>query len=173
MTDNEPAHSQSDGTPARREFGRRPVLALFAVGGGAALLSRGHRPSGRRPARVAARHRRARRIPARGPAGRRLTRDPVVHQPGRPHEPHAATAARPARRHHRRPGDDRFTAQSIFEQTTFDNRPPGTVPPVRAGPTGPRPGVRASRIVLRVPAGTAPFPYDLPTLLDLPASRLR
>jgi len=39
MTDNEPAHSQSDGTPARREFGRRPVLALFAVGGGAALLS--------------------------------------------------------------------------------------------------------------------------------------
>jgi hypothetical protein len=53
--------------------------------------------------------------------------------------------------------------QSLFEQATFD---PGSGPvtpprPVPARLSGP------SRIVLRVPAGTAPFGYDLQTLLDL------
>jgi hypothetical protein len=166
MSDNEQPPS---GTPARREFSRRPVLALFAVGGGAALL--GAITDANPVAGLL-----ASLLGTGAPAGSLLavrsddgllvtlsfTNLDVRTSLGQPPQLalHDATTDGLV--------TIGFTAQSVFEQTTFDNRPPGTVPPVPA-PAQPVPALVSgpSRIVLRVPAGTAPFPYDLPTLLDL------
>jgi hypothetical protein len=168
MTDNEPAHSQSDGRPARREFGRRPVLALFAVGGGAALLGAvTDNPVAGLLASL---------LGTGAPAGSLLAVRPddglLVTLSFTNLDVRTSLTQPPQLALHDATTDGLvtigFTAQSIFEQTTFDNRPPGTLPPLPA-PAQPVPALVSgpSRIVLRVPAGTAPFPYDLPTLLDL------
>lgn len=171
MSENEQAESPDS---APREFRRRPILTLLAVGGGALLLEA---------------------VAEASPAG--LIGDLLTSLLG------PADAAPPTSLLAVRPDDGLlvslsftnldvktslgkppqlalhdpavdglvsigFTPQSIFEQTTFDNRPPGTEPPVPA-PAQPVPALVSgpSRIVLRVPAGTEPFAYDLPTLLDL------
>ncbi|WP_207222731.1 hypothetical protein [Herbihabitans rhizosphaerae] len=56
-----------------------------------------------------------------------------------------------------------FPAQSLFERAVFDN---GSGPPTPERPIETRLSA-PSRIVVRIPAGSAPIDYDLPTLLDL------
>lgn len=159
--------SSADDVPRRREFGRRPMLALLALGGGGVLLDSVTAASplgllsslfggGVAPPLLAVR-------PDDGllvslsftnlDVRTSLTQPPQLAL----HDPAADGLVAIG-----------FTAQSVFEQTTFDNRPPGTLPPVPA-PAQPVPALVSgpSQLVLRVPAGSAPFPYDLPTLLDL------
>ena len=173
MSENEPPEFLSEES-GPRQFRRRPILTLLAVGGGAMLLEA---------------------VAEAGPVG--LIGDLLASLlgPGDAAPPTSLLAVRPddglfvslsftnldvktslgkpPQLALHNPAVDGlvtigFTPQSVFEQTTFDNRPPGTTPPVPA-PTQPVPALVSgpSRIVLRVPAGTEPFAYDLPTLLDL------
>lgn len=158
----------ADDTPSRRGFGRRPMLALLAIGGGAVLLDT---------------------VTAASPLGLLSSLLGFGAAPGsllavRPDDGLLVSFSftnldvrtpfgQPPQLALHNPTADGlvtigFTAQSVFEQTTFDNRPPGTVPPVPA-PAQPVPALVSgpSRIVLRLPAGSAPIAYDLPTLLDL------
>jgi hypothetical protein len=158
-----------DATPVRRELGRRPVLALLAVGGGAAIL--GAVTEANPVAGLL-----ASLLGVGAPPGSLLAVRPddglLVTLSFTNLDVRTSLGQPPQLALHNAAVDGLvsigFTAQSVFEQTTFDNRPPGTVPPVPA-PAQPVPALLSgpSRIVLRVPAGTAPFPYDLPTLLDL------
>ena len=173
MAENEQPEAPAEETTPR-EFRRRPILTLLAVGGGAMLLEA---------------------VAEASPAG--LIGDLLASLlgPGDAAPPTSLLAVRPddglfvslsftnldvktslgkpPQLALHNPAVDGlvaigFTPQSIFEQTTFDNRPAGTEPPISA-PAQPIPALVAgpSRIVLKVPAGTEPFAYDLPTLLDL------
>ncbi len=172
MSENEQPDFLADGP---RELKRRPILTLLAVGGGAMLLEAAAEAS---PAGLIGDLLASLFGPGDGAA------PPTSLLAVRPDDGLFVTLAftnldvktslgKPPQLALHDPAVDGlltigFTPQSIFEQTTFDNRPPGTDPPV-AAPAQPVPALVSgpSRIVLRVPAGTEPFAYDLPTLLDL------
>ncbi|GAA4552012.1 hypothetical protein [Amycolatopsis samaneae] len=175
MSDSEQSPSANaprspDEPPERREFGRRPILGLLAFGSGAALLGA---VSEMNPAGVVGDFLGV-LLGAGDPAA-----PPAPLLAVRPDDGLFATLSftnldvktslgQPPRLALRDAASDGLiilglTPQSVFEQTTFDNGTGAPTPsqPIPALVSGP------SRIVLRVPAGTAPFPYDLPTLLDL------
>jgi len=172
MSDNERPDAEA-GEDGPRAFRRRPILALLALGGAGALLDV---------------------VSDAGPVGVVGNLLASLFGPGDVAPPASLLAVRPddglfvslsfANLDVRTslgsppqlvlhdPATDGLvtiglTAQSVFEQTSFDNRPPGGEP--LPAPTQPVPALVSgpSRLVLRVPAGTAPLTYDLPTLLDL------
>lgn len=155
------------GEDGAREFPRRPLLTLLALGGGAVL---GGAATEAGPAGLVSDLLAALLGPADTPQSPLLVARPddglLVSLSFTNLDVHTISGQRRlVLRDPTTPGlvTIGLTAQSVFEQSSFDNgsslsAPPQPVPALVSGP---------SRIVLRVPAGTAPFPYDLPTLLDL------
>lgn len=155
-----------DDGPSRRRYPRRPVLGWLVAGGGAVLLGAVTRPweptglvgdlLGSLLAPAGTTVPTAPLLAVRADDGVMLSLSFVNLQ--------IRTGSGPPQLALTSAGTDgqvivTLPSQSLLEMAFFNKTPPSR--PAPALPSGP------SRIVLRVPAGTAPFPYDLPTLLDL------